>query len=501
MNRRDFLRLAGLASASLTLAACGPVYNRLAGGEPSLAQWPPLNSGDFLRLQRLTFGGTAAERTHVSQIGLNAFIEEQLAFESINNEPADLRLREFETLNLKANEIWEYGNKLFDDLNPRPVISELRQATLVRQMYSPRQLHEVMVEFWSDHFNISVDKGDCWYLKTVDDREVIRKHALGNFRDLLWASAHSPAMLVYLDNQANESTHPNENYARELLELHTLSVNGGYTQQDVMELARCLTGWTVKQKFWLGEFEFNEEFHDTGVKTVLDLTIEPDGQAEAERVLAALAIHPATARFISTKLARRFIADDPPAELIDKATETFLQTAGDIKSVLRVILFDGLPLAQPKYKRPVTFVISALRMLNAHYGDGREGFANPVRPVLDLLGRMGQPLFGWPTPDGYPDVAARWVGSLLPRWQFALAVARNEIEGARIDLPALFKSSGATTPQQFTDQLSTLLLGAPLDATARDALITALQSEGADEDSLPQIITAGLIASPAFQWR
>jgi hypothetical protein len=501
LSRRDFLRLAGLASASLALSACAPVYNRLAGGEPPLEQWPTLNSDDFLRLNRLTFGGTAGERNHVSQIGLNAFIEEQLAYEAINNDPADLRLRDFETLNLKANELWEYGNKLFDDLDPRPVISELRQATLIRQVYSPRQLYEVMVEFWNDHFNISVDKGDCWYLKTVDDREVIRKHALGNFRDLLWASAHSPAMMVYLDNQANEYTHPNENYARELMELHTLSVNGGYSQTDVMELARCLTGWTVKQNFWLGEFEFKQDLHDTGIKTVLGMTIEPNGQAEAERVLEALAVHPATARFISTKLVRRFIADDPPAELIDQATETFLQTDGDIKSVLRVILFEGLPLAQPKYKRPANFVVSSLRMLNAHYGDARDGFAKPKRPLLDMLGRMGQPLFGWPTPDGYPDVAARWVGSLMPRWQFALALARNEIDGTSIDLSALFESSGAETPEQFTDQLSTLLLGAPLDSTARDSLITSLQSEGADDESLPQIITAGLIASPAFQWR
>ena len=251
MNRRDFLKLAGLTGAAAALSGCGPLYSRLAGGEPPISSWPAA-SADFLGLARVTFGPTAAERARAGQIGLRAFIEEQLAYTAIDNGPADLRLRDFETLDLKANELYEAGNKLFDDLDKRSVVSELRQATLIRQIYSPRQLYEIMVEFWSDHFNISVDKGDCWYLKTVDDREVIRPHALGNFHDLLRASAHSPAMLVYLDNQVNEKRHPNENYAREVMELHTLSVHGGYSQQDVMELARCLTGWTVKEHFLAG---------------------------------------------------------------------------------------------------------------------------------------------------------------------------------------------------------------------------------------------------------
>ena len=224
----------------------------------------------------------------------------------------------------------------------KSIPNELRQATLMRQLYSKRQLYEIMVEFWSDHFNIFIEKGNGFYLKTVDDREVIRKHALGSFRDLVWASAHSPAMMIYLDNQANEKSHPNENYARELMELHTLGVDGGYTQKDVMELARCLTGWNVKEHFWLGDFVFKEDLHDTGEKNVLGLSIQPSGIKEAEQVIEMLVTHPSTAKFISTKLARRFIADDPPQELIEKAAQTFLDTKGDIKSVLRVILLDGL---------------------------------------------------------------------------------------------------------------------------------------------------------------
>ena len=180
------------------------------------------------------------------------------------------------------------------------------------------------------------DRGNGFYLKTVDDREVIRKHALGSFRDLVWASAHSPAMMTYLDNQANEKSHPNENYARELMELHTLGVDGGYSQKDVMELARCLTGWNVKEHFWLGDFVFKEELHDSGVKHVLGLAIQPSGIQEAEQVIEMLAVHPSTAKFISTKLARRFIADEPPQPLIEKAAQTFLNTKGDILSLIHI---------------------------------------------------------------------------------------------------------------------------------------------------------------------
>ncbi len=490
MNRREFLRLAGLASASTAIAACSPVYDQLAAGNVAQVGKPPvLHTSDFVGLNRVTFGPTVGERARAAEIGLAAFIEEQLAFEGINDEALNWRLRKFETLNLTANELFEYGNKLFDDLDKTVVVNELRQATLTRQVYSQRQLYEVMVEFWGDHFNISVDKGDCWFLKTVDDREMIRKHTLGNFKELVMASAHSPAMLVYLDNQSNEKSHPNENYARELMELHTLSVNGGYTQQDVMELARCLTGWAVKENFWRGEFEFKAEMHDEGSKTVLGVVIEPEGQREAERVIETLATHPATARFIATKLARRFVSDEPPAKLVEKAADTFISTQGDIKSVLRVILLDGLALAEPKYKRPQNFVVSALRQLNASVDiGGRSG--KPAYPLLDFVGRMGQLPFGWPTPDGYPDVATRWLGNLMPRWQFALAVARNEIEGVNVEsLPI------------DSDELARLLLGAPLEAAARDDLIHTLVGAGANDETLPQILTAGLVASHAFQWR
>ncbi len=491
LSRRDFLKLGTLISASAALTSCAPLYRKLAGDLPVIP-WTALDAGDFLALNRLTFGPRVEERARFIEIGLQAWIEEQLDFETINDFDCELLLNPFKTLKMEANELEGISNRLFDGYDRDSVPDELRRAALIRQLCSKRQLYEIMVEFWSDHFNIFIEKGNNFYLKTVDDREVIRKHALGNFRDLVWTSAHSPAMLVYLDNQANEKSHPNENYARELMELHTLGVDGGYTQQDVMELARCLTGWNVKDHFWLGDFVFKEDLHDTGVKHVLGHLIQPSGQAEAEQVIELLVAHPATARFISTKLARRFIADDPPQDVIEKAAQTFLDTKGDIQSVLRVILFEGLPLAQPKYKRPANFVLSSLRMLNGE---------TDAIAVNEHLLRMGQLYFNWPTPDGYPDFSEAWQGSLMPRWQFAFEFIRNEMPGTKHDLHSLLEVSSTGILQDDVDALACLLLGAPLERLLRDGLIDSVRGAGATEEETLQITAASLLASPAFQWR
>jgi len=491
LSRRDFLKLGALVTASAALSSCAPIYRRLAGDLP-VVPWVPITPQDFLVLNRLTFGARVEERAHFAEIGLQAYVEEQLAFDSINDFDCELLLNPFKTLRMAANELEGISNQLFENYDREKVPYELRQATLLRQLYSKRQLYEVMTEFWRDHFNIFVEKGNCFYLKTVDDRDVIRQNALGSFRDLVWASAHSPAMLVYLDNQVNEKSHPNENYARELMELHTLGVNGGYTQQDVMELARCLTGWTVKDHFWLGDFVFKDELHDTGVKNVLGSAIQPAGVKEAEQVIEMLVTHPSAARFIATKLTRRFVADEPPLEIVEKATQTFLQTNGEIKSVLRVILLDGLPLAQPKYKRPVNFILSALRMLNVE----TDGAA-----IQDHLLRMGQSYFNWPTPDGYPDHSEAWQGNLMPRWQFAFELIRDEIKGTKTGIKALLEASNATNLQDKVDMVASLLLGAPLERLLRDELIDSINSAGASEEETLQIVTAGLLASPAFQWK
>ena len=491
LSRRDFLKLASLVTASAGLSSCAPVYRKLAGDLPAVP-WTPWEARDFMTLNRLTFGPRVEERTRFMEIGLQAWVEEQLGFESISDFDCELQLNPFKTLKMEANELEGISNRLFEDYDRESIPNELRQATLIRQVYGKRQLYELMAEFWSDHFNIYVEKGNCFYLKTVDDREVIRRHALGSFRDLVWASAHSPAMMIYLDNQANEKTAPNENYARELMELHTLGVDGGYTQQDVMELARCLTGWNVKEHFWLGDFVFKEDLHDTGTKNVLGLTIRPSGIKEAEQVIEHLATHPSSARFVATRLARRFIADEPPPEIVEKAAQAFLKTSGDIKSVLRVILLDGLPLAQPKYKRPANFVVSALRMLNAET-DGAG--------LQEYLLRMGQSYFNWPTPDGYPDHSDAWQGNLMPRWQFAFEFIRGEIPGTKHNLQSLMRVSLSDSLPGDVDAIAALLLGAPISSLARDQLIDSVRSAGASEAETLQIVTAGLLASPAFQWR
>ncbi len=494
LSRRDALKWMGLVAGAAGLTGCSNVYGQLAGTAPPPPASLTGSRREFRLLDRLTYGPRYTDLAHLAETGIQGWIEEQLAPETLDDSACEIRLRPLDSLHLDATTLFDvYGNQLFDEEDTQSVPGELRQATLLRQVYSRRQLYELMVEFWTDHFNISVEKGDCFYLKTVDDREVIRPHALGRFRDLLWASAHSPAMLVYLDNQANERSHPNENYARELMELHTLGVDGGYSQADVMEMARCLTGWSVKEHFWRGEFTFRADIHDNEPKRVLGMAIPPAGQREAEQVIEVLARHESTAFFIAGKLARRFLGDDPPAELVQAAGQAFRRTDGDISAMLRVLLLDGVaeldPLP-PKYKRPVNFVASALRQTHA------DTDAGPA--VQEYLGRMGQLPFAWPTPDGFPDRDADWQGNLLPRWQFALALARNELPGVRVDMNALL--AGASTLPDMLDRLAQLFLGSPLPAPARDPLLQSLAGL-VDGPDAPALLAAGLLASPAFQWR
>lgn len=493
LSRREFLRLSAVVAGAGTLSACAPAYARLADLDGRKGGWPSAPTDVFKQLSRLSYGPTSDMLDAVTESGLRGWVEAQLDPSSIDDRDADLRLRPLDAIGLQAN--------VLADWEPTTVTEQLRSATLLRKVYSKRQLYERMVEFWSDHFNIYLAKGDCWFLKVVDDREVIRKHALGSFRDLLWASAHSPAMLIYLDNQANDKEAPNENYGRELMELHTLGVGSGYTQNDVMQMSRCLTGWSVKRHFWRGDFEFDAARHAGGVKHVLGLRIEPAGQAEAEQVLDVLAGHPATARHISRQLVERFAVDNPAAQapdLVDRATRTFLATHGDIQAVLRTILYDprlsGEWADASKLKRPTDFVASALRLLEAET-DGGE-------PLHAQLGAMGQGPFDWPTPDGAPDVLEAWVGNLLPRWSFSLALAENRLSGTQIDLARLVQHSQGQSPAELLSAFSRRLLGQPLQATAIDALSSALRdAHSSNLVDLAMIIVAGLVAAPAFQWR
>ncbi len=484
MNRRQFLEIAAGVAAGATLTGCQT--EALFNPYPELADWPAATTDPGWRLlNRITFGPRPEERRRLARIGPAAFVEEQLAPETLPDMDfrPRLRVRRLETLHLDLPDLFDVEREF--------VTQELQQATLLRAVYSRRQLYEVMVNFWSDHFNIAQTKGDCAWLKTIDDRAVIRPHALGNFRDLLQASAHSPAMLVYLDNQENLAGNPNENYARELMELHTLGVDGGYTQRDVQELARCLTGWTVKRHFYRGQFTFNGDLHDNEAKRILGLTV-PTGldQSGGERIIDTLAQHPATARFVATKLVRRFVADDPPAGLVARTAQTFLETSGDIKAALRTILLSPEMLTpdQPgpvKLKRPFEFIVSILRQLNASTDGG------PV--LLQYLADMGQPLFQWPTPDGFPDRAEAWQGSLLNRWRFALALVHDTLPGTSLDLPALLKTAAAKTPAERLRQFAILLLGQPLPAPTAEQLLKKKYDD--------TVLLAALVGSPMFQWK
>lgn len=449
---------------------------------PSAAEIDPVSHA----LNRLTFGPGPGDHARVSAMGVNAFIEEQLAPEKIDDPLCD-------GVTARFGDLWNEPLGEQYDEPPEALPPLLRQLTLLRAIYSERQLFEVMCEFWSDHFNIDPTKGDCRWTKPSDDAQVIRTYALGNFRDMLRASALSPAMLWYLDGRANvkrtPDEKPNENYARELMELHTLGVHGGYTQRDVMEVARCLTGWTVlarkddgfsgkllsplKDR---GETVFRPEAHDNGAKRVLGNEIPAGlGAEDLDRVIEIVASHPSTAHFIAHKLCARFIADDPPAAAVDAAASSFSASKGDIKTTLRTLFAtpEFSASSGAKFKRPFHFVVSALRATNAS--------TNADRTVLSYLERMGHMPFRYPTPDGYPAAAIHWRATLLWRWKFALALANNRIGGTSIERARLQRRIGSDTGLMAT------LLGRTPRAEESDAWLKS-------GDGL-----ALLLASPAFQ--
>ncbi len=499
-SRREFLKVLGILSAGAGVAAgCSPLASYIPTKSSGFPDPLQISTPAWRALNRISFGPRPEDRQRMTEIGLENYLEEQLSPKGIADHKTNLLLNRIEVLQMDADALRNRGDKIFDNYDPALVLDDFRQATTLRQVYSNRQLEEVLVEFWTDHFNISVQKGDCWFLKVVDDREVIRKHALGNFRELLGASAHSPAMLVYLDNQENHKDAPNENYARELLELHSLGVTGGYSQEDVMELARCLTGWRIKEHFWRGELKFDQEAHSPGVKTVLSQTIQPTGKGEIDQVLDNLAKSPATAETICTKLARRFLSDDPPHEIIQKASQSFLDNRGDIKAVLRVILLDGLPLIQTdnyplKYKRPVNYMVSALRSSGTDTNGGKA--------IQRYLTRMGQPLYDWPTPDGYPDTAASWQGNLLPRWRFALDLVQNQIKGTKFNLESYLVNIQAGDASLFVDRVANNLLGGSLQPGMEIELLSSLEETLSENPrQAAEVVIAGMLASPAFQWR
>jgi uncharacterized protein (DUF1800 family) len=328
------------------------------------------------------------------------------------------------------------------------VARDLMEGKVLRAVYSNRQLEEVLTDFWYNHFNVYLDKGADRYLVTAYEREAIRPHVLGKFKDLLTATAKSPAMMFYLDNWQSVGPNApiagrgmqkkgaarglNENYGRELLELHTLGVDGGYTQKDVTETARCFTGWTIQNPQRGGTFLFNPRMHDNSEKTVLGVTIPAGGgMADGEKILDIVAHHPSTARFISRKLAMRFVADEPPDALVERMAETFRKTDGDLRAVMRTMIeskeFFSEGAYRSKMKSPLELVASAVRAVN---GDVRLAF-----PLAQQIAQLGQPLYRKQEPTGYSNSSMEWMnsGGLIGRMNFALQLADNKVPGVKVD--------------------------------------------------------------------
>ncbi|MGJ3240113.1 MAG: DUF1800 domain-containing protein [Anaerolineae bacterium] len=482
VTRRDFFKL---ALTGALVAGCTPfIDHTLSSNTVTVPELPPPDRVVHL-LNRATFGATPQAVNTVREIGVETWLEAQLNDTAINDWEMVARLRRFNTLELTPADLLSFVRVP----DRRAVSNELAAATMTRAVYSKRQLYEKMVHFWSDHFSIYYFKETTSQLQTIDDREVIRPHALGYFGDMLRASAHSPAMLVYLDNVVNERSHPNENYAREILELHTLGVDGAYTETDVMEVARCFTGWSVDDT---GQFQYRPEWHDDGEKVVLGQTIPASGgKADGDRVLDILITHPDTARYISTKLLRRFIEDDPSDAVVNAISAVWQQSQGHIPTVMRAIFaHDAFWDAPPKFKRPLEYVLSILRVLGARYNGGTA--------LVDRLARMGQRPFGNPMPDGYGDTASGWMGSFLPRWNFVLDVMRDAQASVRIP-----RNQWVTLAEiGGIDALGDAILLRPLTDIEQQAINTAIKADGNNlsRDAV-FVAMAVLLSSPAFQWR
>ncbi|MBT8486634.1 MAG: DUF1800 domain-containing protein [Phycisphaerales bacterium] len=481
-SRRSFMRLMGATGATAALAGCdaaSDAFAQLFGGDGGVDFAPPEADAIDLEthvLNRLTWGPRPGDRARVRSMGVDAFIEEQLAPERIGDGRCDRAVASIESMFEPVAEMYEH--------HQQELLTDLTRFKLIRGVESERQLHEVMVDFWTDHLNIVSQKGDCRWLKPADDRDVIRVHALGDFRSMIRASAVSPAMLIYLDGHDNKVVHagdrPNENYARELLELHTLGVDGGYTQRDVSEVARCLSGWTYEHRpFQLraARVAFDAGRHDDGVKHVLGHAIPAGGGAtDLDRVLDIVCGHPATAHNIATKLCRRFIADPAPPEAIGTVAEAFAQSGGAIADVLRTLFGTDAFRAErgSLYKRPLRFVLSAFRSAGARTQ------APPI--VQEALLRMGHAPFQYPTPDGYPIEPEPWLGTLLWRWNFALELDAGAIPRTAVDHEALLERAGGL------NNLAAHLLG---------RRPTALEANELSQTARPLAL---LLASPAFQF-
>ena len=436
-------------------------------------------------VDRLSFGPRPGDLERVMAQGVEAYIQEQLEPET---QPLPLslerQLERFKTLKLDPVPLMQRREFREGDRRHIPQ-QEARQARVLLAVRSPRQLEEVMADFWFNHFNVDAGKGLARLWVWSYERDALRPHAFGHFRDLLEATARHPAMSIYLDNWLNtapgspgargQARGLNENYARELLELHTLGVDGGYSQADVRALARILTGWgslPARKPFrFLSSdgFQFDGTRHDWGEKVFLGYTIAGLGEEEVERVLDILARHPSTARFISTKLAQYFVADNPPISLIERLSTTFNLTDGNIRAVLATLFsspefWDDRFVGQ-KFKTPYQYVIASLRSTATD--------TPPIKGVSNVLHKLGMPLYRCATPDGWDDAAATWMSpeNIVRRVSFATALSQGRFRRGRpVNPDRLQQTLGATRFSERTQTIvdtsprplrAALLLGSP----------------------------------------
>jgi uncharacterized protein (DUF1800 family) len=443
---------------------------------------------------------------------------------------------------------------------PNRIIAELSMAKLDRAVYSHRQLEAVMEDFWFNHFNVFANKGADKWMLTAYVRDTIRPHTMGKFQDLLTATAKSPAMLFFLDNwqsvdpvafkehqeeiamrraryqgafgggfPPNPGTFPdpngrspgaqgvarprqqdrglNENYGREIMELHTLGVDTGYTQQDVIEMARCLTGWTVREPRRDPDFVFKPEFHAEGKKVVMGHTFNYGGERDGEEALKMLANDPHTAKFISTELARHFVSDTPPPALVDRMTKEYESSGGDIRSVMKAMIYSpefwSKETYRAKVKTPFELVSSTARALNAD--------VTVSLPLAQWVGRMGEPLFLCQPPTGYSDKSETWVntGALLNRLNFALAFSSGHLAGTSVDLGAMFGDDASKDPEMALTRALDIFLGGQIEPATRQTLETRLNDpqilQAKLDDPVKQVnegLLSGLVlGTPEFQRR
>jgi uncharacterized protein (DUF1800 family) len=514
-------------------------------------------------VNRLGFGPRPGQVEQIEKTGLENWIQAQLHPENISDPLVDARLAQFPTLGLSAAglldqyppqdiaakrlgmKVDEYQKHLQDlakqpgGMNSLPfkdqneIVNDVMEAKMIRAVYSERQLAEQLSDFWFNHFNIFIYKDtDRWYL-TPYERDAIRPHVLGKFRDLLEATAKSPAMLFYLDNSSSADPHAfdrlklhpvrarsgekppplgpkrglNENYGRELMELHTLGVDGGYKQEDVIQVARAFTGWTIESPRDNPVFYFDERIHDPDPKRVLGKNIKGGGMKDGEQVLDLLVKNQHTARHISLQLAEHFVSDDPPPALVAHMAKTFEKSKGDIRAVMTTMIYSqefwSRAAFRAKVKTPFELVVSTVRALGADVDQ-------PLQ-LAQWVARIGEPLYQCLTPNGYSDKAAAWVstGALLNRVNFAVALTSNKVRGAQVDINSLVGTDVGANPQLALDRVETEFLAGQVSETTRATLEKEMVEPrilGAKlDDPVTQVnvglITGLVLGSPEFQKR